>query len=98
MKSSRLMTNLNDTKVKIFYIFFSMFLLIFLLIKFDERFILMNYLIFFRYLRDKNILKQWKIINNEFFIMTRIARNVLVFISINISYERLFSIISRQYA
>ena len=68
------------------------------MIKFDKRFILTNYLIFFRYLRDKNILKQWKIIKNEFFIMTRIVKNVLVFISINISCERLFSIASRQYS
>ena len=30
--------------------------------------------------------------------MTRIVKNVLVFISINILYERLFSIVSRQYA
>ena len=30
--------------------------------------------------------------------MTRIAKNVLVFISINVSCERLFSIASRQYA
>ena len=30
--------------------------------------------------------------------MTRIAKNVLVFISINVSCERLFSIVSRQYA
>ena len=82
----------------ILHFFLSTFLLIFLLIKFDKRFTLTNYLILFRYLRDKNILKQWKIIENEFFIMTRIVKNVLVFISINVSCERLFSIVSRQYA
>ena len=58
MKSNHRMTNLNDTKIKIFYIFLSMFLLVFLLIKFDKRFILTNYLIFFRHLKNKNILKQ----------------------------------------
>ena len=77
--------------------FLSIFLLIFLLIKLSKRFILTNYLIFFRHLRDKNILKQWKIIKNKFSIMTRIVKNVFVFISINISCERLFSIVSRQY-